>query len=88
MELAKFIDNGNPWHHPHKAINVLCADGKRRTVRLNQRSDTFFSWPGRTTIRGKTVTGFITSFTTENGETDMQFTANSRSIEILNEMVK
>lgn len=88
MELAKFIDNGNPWQHPHKAINVLCVDGKRRTVHLDQQADTFFSWPGRCSINGKTVTGYITSFTAENGEPDMQFTANARSKEVLAEMAK
>lgn len=88
MKVAKFVDNGNHWHHPHKAVDVLCADGKRRTVRLNQCADTLFSWPGRCTINGKTVTGFITTFTTENGETDMQFTANGGNKEVITKMAK
>ena len=48
-----------PWQIPYKATNVLCSDGKRRTVKLHAEADTFFSIPGRVTVRGKTVTGHV-----------------------------
>jgi hypothetical protein len=66
------VTNGNMWGHPHKATNVLCADGKRRTIRLNQSADTFFSWPGRTSIGGKSVRGYVTGIETD-GEADLEF---------------
>ncbi len=59
-----------PWQIPYKAINVLCVDGVRRTVRLHGEPDTFFSVPGSVQVRGKTVSGFVTS---DNG--DLKFIA-------------
>ena len=56
---TRMITNGNPWGHPHAAY-ALCFDGKVRKVRLNQQADTWFSWPGRATIRGITVRGYVT----------------------------
>lgn len=49
----------DPWKHPYKAI-ARCEDGTVRTVRLNQEADTWFSWPGRTTIQGKSIRGYVT----------------------------
>lgn len=46
--------------HPDTCIRCLCPDGKRRTVRLGLDADTAFSWPGRCSIGGKTVRGFVT----------------------------
>ncbi len=60
LQKAEWVNNGNAWQHPHKVKGALCEDGVRRTVRLNQQADTYGSWPGRTTIRGKTVRGFVT----------------------------
>lgn len=37
-----------------------CDDGVVRTIRLNQQPDTWFSHPGRTSIKGKSVRGYIT----------------------------
>ena len=37
---------------------ALCSDGIVRAVRVRQ-PDTFFSCPASTTVRGKTVTGFV-----------------------------
>lgn len=54
-----YITNGNMWRHPY-AAKAKCPDGVIRTVRLNQQADTYFSWPGRCTIKGKTLTGFVT----------------------------
>ena len=46
------------WNHP-LAMKAICEDGVIRTIRLNQQADTFFSWPGRTTIKKKSVTGWV-----------------------------
>lgn len=48
------------WHHPMVIRNVLCEDGIRRTVRLNQDADTYFSWSGRTSFGKVTVRGTVT----------------------------
>lgn len=37
-----------------------CEDGVVRTIRLNQQPDTWFSHPGRTSIKGKAVRGYVT----------------------------
>lgn len=44
---------------PLLAVNVLCANGRRYSVRLSGTPDTFFSIPGRVQVRGVTVSGFI-----------------------------
>lgn len=72
--LGKILRRG-PWQIPYKATNVLCSDGKRRTIRLHSEPDTFFSIPGKTQVKGKTVTGFILSFQNENGWQDLKFCA-------------
>lgn len=52
------VSNGNMWGYPHVAL-AIAEDGKLRRVRLNQQADTVFSWPGRASIKGRTVTGFV-----------------------------
>lgn len=46
------------WHQLVAMRNVLCEDGKERTI-YTREPDTFFTVPGRTSARGKTVTGFV-----------------------------
>ena len=67
---AEFITSGPPWFHPYKVVNCLCFDGKRRTVRLNLQPSTYFSWDGRSTIKGRTMKGFVCF--TEDG-VDLEF---------------
>lgn len=71
---GKFLCEGRyqMFGHPSKAVNVLCFDGKRRTVRLGIDADTAFSWPGRTSIKNKTIRGFVTSFINK-GQKDLFF---------------
>lgn len=46
---------------PLKVTQVLCSDGKRRTVRCSSLgADTFFSIPSKVSVEGKTVSGFLT----------------------------
>lgn len=51
---------------PVKAVGVLCSDGKRRTARITGEADTYFSIPAAVTVKGKTVSGFVTGFTHHN----------------------
>lgn len=50
---------------PLLAVHALCADGKKRSVRLSGEPDTFFSIPGtvQMSVAGRgcavTVTGFV-----------------------------
>lgn len=55
-----WIETIGPWDIPVK-VRALCADGVLRTARTVQSPDTFFSLPARVTVRGKTVSGYITS---------------------------
>lgn len=64
--LATLITGYGPWHHPIAVRGALCPDGRRRTVRLNQSADTYFSWPGRTTIGGRSVRGAV--YSTQDGD--------------------
>lgn len=61
---ARWYGNGF-WRHPWYVRDVPCQDGKRRTVRLTQQADTYFSWSGRASIGGRTVRGAI--LTGDNG---------------------
>lgn len=72
MAYGSFVTNGNMWGHPHAVKDAICEDGKRRTVRLNQQADSAFSWPGRTSINGKTVRGYVTGIETD-GNADLEF---------------
>lgn len=47
-----------PWQQIVAMRNVLCEDGKERTI-YTREADTFFSAPGRTRALGHTVTGFV-----------------------------
>lgn len=65
---ATWVTNGNPWHHPHAVKGALCFDGRRRTVRLNVQPDSYFSWSGRTKIKGKSIRGYVTTDTPGDAE--------------------
>jgi len=56
---------GDPWMIPRKVYFCPCEDGKPRTVRLKMYPDTAFSIGGSVSVKGKTVTGFVTC--DENG---------------------
>jgi len=73
---AEVVTGYGEWQHPVAIRKALCPDGVRRTIRLNQQADTYFSWPGRTTIKGRSVRGFVTTenddytFTPYQGESE------------------
>ena len=71
-EAAIQMTNGNAT-----AIGALCADGVRRTVRLTNGTPTGKTWPGRASIGGKTVRGYVRTpdlCAIQKG-TDLQFVA-------------
>jgi hypothetical protein len=52
-------------------VRALCADGIARNVRLSPLgADTFFSVPGRVSVRGKTVSGYLTRETADGWTTE------------------
>lgn len=58
--VAKILSRG-PWQIPYKVIDCLCPDGFRHVAKITSQPDTFFSIPARIQVRGKTVTGYVTS---------------------------
>lgn len=54
--------NGTYIHYTMiRSARAICPDGRiRRTKRISQTSDTFFSIPASMTVKGKTVAGYIT----------------------------
>ena len=73
-QTAKIIHYGS-WQIPVCVKHALCSDGKRRYARLTSHPDTFFSIPAQVKVKGKTVSGFIMSFTNEDGNADYGFIA-------------
>ena len=55
-----YLEHYGPWGIPCKA-RVLCSDGIYRIARTAQTADTWFSLPARVTVKGKTVSGYVTS---------------------------
>lgn len=49
-----------PWGN-YISGRALCSDGKVRALkRISETADTFFSVPAAVTVKGKTVSGYIT----------------------------
>lgn len=58
-----YLLNTMPWGI-YVGGAALCADGKvRRLKRIAQTADTAFSVPASVTVKGKTVSGFVTTET-------------------------
>lgn len=60
MEDGTYLESFGPWNIPVRAL-VTCSDGKRRIARTAQSADTWFSLPARVSVKGKTVSGYVTS---------------------------
>lgn len=68
------IQYSGPWNIPTKGVRCLCSDGKRRNAHALKTPDTFFSMPATVKVKGKTVTGYLT--TVDNcGIPDIEFRA-------------
>lgn len=71
-----------PWRQTVAMKNVLCEDGKERTI-YTRDPDTFFTVPGYTYAYRKTVTGFVSY------DSDLErftFKATGRHVNLLLEM--
>lgn len=65
METTENGQTVETWPGPfsigiRRITGALCTDGKRRNATTTGVADTFFTQPARVSVRGKTVTGFIT----------------------------
>jgi len=55
-----FLVQSFPWGFYHGGA-AICSDGKVRTLkRIARTADTFFSVPASVTVKGKTVSGYVT----------------------------
>jgi len=50
-----------PFSQLIKILNCPCADGVRRTIHRIGTPDTMWTAPGRVYVKGRTITGFISS---------------------------
>ena len=57
-----------PFSSVAKVENCLCPDGRRRTVWATGEPDTFFSIPAIVKVRGKNVSGYLTTYRDEPGK--------------------
>lgn len=58
---ASVVYTEMPFQSIRRICNCLCQDGERRTVTVTGEPDTFFSIPARINVKGKTVSGFVTT---------------------------
>lgn len=66
-----YIETRMPWGLIVKA-RALCSDGVIRTCkRVASTADTFFSVPASVTVKGRTVSGYITVESMEGWSTDI-----------------
>ena len=57
---SESILSKSPWCYLVAIKNCPCEDKISRTVRVNLQPETFFSIGGRISVRGKTVSGYVT----------------------------
>jgi hypothetical protein len=63
--LGTEVETRMPWGIIVSA-KALCSDGKvRKVCRISSTPDTFFSIPAAVKVKGKTVSGYITTETVE-----------------------
>lgn len=71
--LGTSLVSGAEWHGGSGFIGgrALCEDGKVRAVRFPRggHADTFFSVPAVVTVKGKTVSGFVSVSTVAGYDT-------------------
>lgn len=63
-----------PFACGFESARAMCSDGIVRNVRFANGgiADTFFSIPGRVSVKGKTVSGFVTVETAEGWSTETE----------------
>lgn len=45
-----------------RKVKALCSDGTVRTATFTAEADTFFTVPARVSVKGRTVSGFVTDW--------------------------
>ena len=65
--IVHYVNYWGPYRVPYKITNVLCPDGRYRTARTAIEPVTLWSIPARVSVKGKTVSGWAVSTTTEDG---------------------
>lgn len=68
-----------PWSGLVRVVGALCDDGTLRTATITGHPDSFFSQPARVTVRGRTVTGFVTVDDMLPINTTTAYTADGRA---------
>lgn len=53
-----------------KRMRAVCSDGIARSCVMTHFPDTFFSIPARVTVRGKTISGYLTSATVDGSDVE------------------
>jgi hypothetical protein len=83
MGIARPMISNGPLAQLLGYRDCLCPDGVRRTVRCGI-PDSFFSAPGRVKVKGKTVSGFVTSIgnAREDGSYDYKFVPTGKNANV------
>lgn len=56
------VSRSMPWGlYSRNGHRVLCSDGIIRAVEMSETADSFFSVPARLRIKGKWITGYVTT---------------------------
>jgi hypothetical protein len=58
---SESIMSRGPFSQLIRVLNCPCSDGKVRSIRVTGQPQTVWTIPASTRVRGKTVTGFLTS---------------------------
>lgn len=67
------VDRGMWGEVPVRARGVLCPDGTRRSITLKGGAGVWFALNGSVKVRGKTVTGFVTSVSDADAGEGLEF---------------
>lgn len=66
------VTRSHYWSELVSVSNAICEDGKQRMARVTAPADTFFSIPARVQVRGKTVSGYLSTETIQGYSTPTQ----------------
>lgn len=77
-----WLETTGPWDIPYRA-RVLCADGRYRIAYTAQSADTWFSLPARVKVKGKTITGYVTTADWEHVETWLRRLKNDHKLVVI-----
>lgn len=68
-----YISTRQPWGtNDRNGHRLLCSDGAIRAAELASTADSFFSTPAKVRVKGKTVSGYMTSEETKLAKVDLR----------------